>query len=286
MTYLPTQTEELAESARFRREVIPMSVTWSDKRPIVRDFLNPGGSPLPSASLKVRRDWGTAKLAQGKDKAHQYADAGCGGYILWDAEGEWAYQNKVAYLGDPRLVHTYNPAFWDIAADYFGAFAAAGLKTGLTLYDGKLQPGSTAGVFVKVRTTDGHMSVDDLCNKAKYAAKLWGCSLFYVDSFWPYNGPDLGSPDITPYDHTKTARLHARMPDVLWMPEASMPQWPTEMCHAGGMPYREAKTQGLATSERDRRVYPGAGSMIYSPDAPVGAGDIRLIEHGSLGNLG
>jgi len=112
-----------------------------------------------------------------------------------------------------------------------------------------------------------------LIDKAMYAKKRWGATLFYVDS-------NVNADDLNPMDASVFKKLAAALPDALFLPEHSR-----MLYHAYTAPIRELR-QGHASTEPDiRSVYPNAFTVIYTADGPIDARHADLVSAVKRGDV-
>jgi hypothetical protein len=244
----------------------PPTLEWPDRRPIGALFLStaaPGWPENPRGWLQDRKL--RVDTPQGVDELRArmmaYADGSVAiltkmnaqGMITWDIEGQ-EFPHATSYIGDPQVFETLAPEMRGIADDYFRRFRAAGLRIGVCIRPQRL-------VISPDRKSARQVSVSDpaqlLIDKAMYAQKRWGATLFYVDS-------NVNADDPNPLDARVFKKLAAAIPDALFLPEHS-----GMLYHAYTAPVRELR-QGHAFTDPDiRAVYPHAFTVIYTADGPI-----------------
>jgi len=251
----------------------PQTLRWPDRRPLGYLMLsstvphplggkNPRGWFNNAADVDVTTKAGRAIFAK---RLTEYADnsirvlesMNAQGMITWDIEGQ-EYAHATSYIGDPRKVGLLAPEMEPLADAYFARFRKVGLKVGVCIRPQLL-----------VKTTDGGASQHDqadmadvtqtLVDKALYANKRWGCTLFYVDS----NG-DPNVPYPASVSSNVTAALARRKITVLLMPEHKRLGY-----YGATAPYAELRGGNLGTPDRIRRVYPGAFTVLCTSDGDL-----------------
>jgi hypothetical protein len=266
---------------KFRAD-FPQSLQWRDRRPIAALFLSTAAAGWPKnprgwlqdKTLDVNTPAGIDRL---KTRVLAYADASIAimkkmdaqGMVTWDIEGQ-QFPHATSYIGDPRVFDILAPEMSGIADEYFQRFRAAGLRVGVCIRPQK--------IVIGPKNASAHQTfVEDptqlLIDKATYANKRWGATLFYVDS-------NVNGDDLNPLDVQVFKKLSAAIPDSLFVPEHA-----TVAYYAYTAPYRELR-QGHASTDPDARsVYPQAFSVIYTADGPIDKMRSRLIEAVKRGDL-
>jgi hypothetical protein len=260
----------------------PPALEWNDRRPIGALFLSTanGGWPnnprgwLQDSSLRTDTQQGVDQL---KARVLAYADGSVAilkkmnaqGMITWDIEGQ-EYPHATSYIGDPRVFETFAPEMRGIADEYFRRFRDAGLRVGICIRPQQVS-------MAPDRSSASQAPVADpaqlLIDKAMYAKKRWGATLFYVDS-------NVNADDLNPMDAGVFKKLAAAVPDALFLPEHSR-----MLYHAYTAPIRELR-QGHAFTPPDiRSVYPKSFTVIYTADGPIDARHDDLVfgvRHGDI----
>lgn len=235
----------------------PMTLNWSDRRPIASLFLssadnhprtNPRGWFGNARDVDVKSEAGRAQfrarvLDYARESVRQLRVVGAQGAITWDIEGQ-EYPHATSYIGDPRLVNRLAPEMEPIADEYFRVFTDAGFKVGVCVRPQQLRFDANGQPDQKAVADEAAILID----KIGYAKKRWGATLFYVDS----NGG--------PYDPTDAEifrRVAIRFPDVLLMPEHQNFKY-----QAYTAPYNDLGFESSVTSDAARVAYPRAFSVI------------------------
>ena len=161
-----------------------------------------------------------------------------------------------------------------LADAYFAQFRRAGLKVGVCIRPQLL-----------VKTADGGASQHDqadmaqvtqtLIDKALYANKRWGCTLFYVDS----NG-DPNVPFPASVFQAVADVLARRKITVLLMPEHQNVRY-----YGVTAPYDELRGGVLGTPDRIRRVYPGAFTVLNTSDGDLDGYHADLVRAVTRGDI-
>lgn len=274
--------QSLAEDVyrKFRTD-FPESLQWHDRRPIAALFLSTAAAGWPKnprgwlqdKTLDVNSPAGIDRL---KTRVLAYADASIAfmkkmdaqGMITWDIEGQ-QFPHATSYIGDPRIFDVLAPEMSGIADEYFRRFRAAGFRVGVCIRPQKLIIGPKNAAHQTFVEDPTQLLID----KATYANKRWGATLFYVDS-------NVKGDDLNPLDVGVFQKLSAAIPDSLFVPEHA-----TDAYYAYTAPYRELR-QGHASTEPDvRTIYPHAFSVIYTADGPIDKMRSRLVEAVKRGDL-
>ena len=236
----------------------PMTLNWSDRRPIGSLFLasaadnhpskNPRGWFYNAPDVDVTTDAGRAQfrarvLNYARESVRQIKAVGAQGMITWDIEGQ-QYPHSTSYIGDPRLLSRLAPEMDAVADDYFRVFTDAGLKVGVCVRPQRL-------TFDESGEPDQKLVADEaaiLIDKIAYAQKRWGATLIYVDS---NGGP------YDPSDAEIFRRVAAAFPDALLMPEHQNLKY-----QAVTAPYNDLRFESSITPDEVRVAYPRAFSVM------------------------
>lgn len=260
----------LAEDLRQEK---PLRLDWPDRRPIGTVFWahpwkrwpsNPRGFNFGRGERHdVFTEEGVAVFGQ---ELMQYVDRTIAnvkamngqGVIVWDLEGEEMW-HPASYVADPARLPDCAPEMDRHADDVFARFAAAGLRTGITIRPTEYFR-KAPGLF-NWSQRDVHDPVECMAAKIAYAKKRWGCTLFYLDSnvfgsdFEPKLPRDHSVPWVMPAAMIEA--LHERCPDVLIIPE-----WASLDYLRWSAPYA-THHQGLVGSDAEaRRVYPRSFRVV------------------------
>jgi len=267
----------------------PPALRWPDRRPLGYLMLsstvphrpggqNPRGWFNNADDVDVTTEAGRAAFAK---RLTEYADnsirilkaMNAQGMITWDIEGQ-EYPHATSYIGDPRQLSLLAPEMEPLADAYFTRFRRAGLKVGVCI-----RP------QVLVRSADGGASQHDqadmgdvtrtLIDKALYANRRWGCTIFYVDS----NG-DPNVPYPASVFQAVAAALARRKITVLLMPEHQNVRY-----YSVTAPYDELRGGIFGTPDRIRRVYPGAFTVLNTSDGDLDgrhADLVRAVKRGDI----
>jgi hypothetical protein len=267
----------------------PLTLHWPDRRPLGYLMLsstvphrpsgkNPRGWFNNADDVDVTSEAGRAAFAK---RLTEYADnsirilkaMNAQGMITWDIEGQ-EYPHATSYIGDPRKLAQLSPEMEPLADAYFTRFRRAGLKVGVCIRPQLL-----------VKTADGGTSQHDqadmkqvtrtLIEKALYANKRWGCTLFYVDS----NG-DPNVPYPASVFQAVAAALASRKITVLLMPEHQNVRY-----YGVAAPYDELRGGVLGTPDRIRRVYPGAFTVLNTSDGDLDGRHADLVTAVKRGDI-
>lgn len=259
----------------------PPTLHWPDRRPLGYLMLsstvphrpggkNPRGWFNNADDVDITSEAGRAAFAK---RLTEYADnsirvlkaMNAQGMITWDIEGQ-EYPHATSYIGDPRKLAQIAPEMEPLADAYFARFRRAGLKVGVCI-----RP------QILVKTADGGASQHDqadmgqvtrtLIDKALYANKRWGCTLFYVDS----NG-DPNVPYPASVFQNVAAALARRKITVLLMPEHQDVRY-----YGVAAPYDELRGGVLGTPDRIRHVYPGAFTVLCTSDGDLDGRHADLV---------
>ena len=270
----------------------PMALRWPDRRPLGYLMLSSSVPHRPSGKnargwfnndpdIDVTTEVGRAAFAK---RLAEYADnsirvlkaMNAQGMITWDVEGQ-EYPHATSYIGDPRKVSLLAPEMEPLADLYFTRFRRAGLKVGVCIRPQLLVKAADGGASQHDQTVMADVT-RTLIEKALYANKRWGCTLFYVDS----NG-DPNVPYPASVFQNVAAALARRKIVVLLMPEHKRVRY-----YGATAPYAELRGGNLGTPERIQRVYPGAFTVLCTSDgdfkshhadlvAAVKRGDVLLF---------
>lgn len=243
----------------------PFNLSWPDRRPIGILMLASNGRLTP-LNLKNPRFWRfldpgldinsqtgrtefRTRLFEEADRAlANLKGMNAQGVIVWDIEGQ-QYRN-MNYVGDPRYLP---PEMQGLAALFFKRFTSAGYRCGMTLRgDRVVVPGGGNQL-----NPQSYQSYDEnpetvfemLDEKIRYATERFGCSLFYFDS--------SGTQDWS-FDWRVFRRLHAKYPNVLFLPEQK-----SMLYYTVTAPYCDERgVKGGCPSAEARWLYPKAFSAI------------------------
>jgi hypothetical protein len=183
---------------------------WPDRRPIA--MLHPSSASLgllTAGNPKNPRGWKlgrpeidiTTEEGRGRFREELLAWAercvrvcrgmNAQGGIIWSVEGQ-QYPHAISYIGAPDKLARLAPEMDAAADEFFQVFAAAGLRTGVTIRPQELQipeeaPQSATAKPKQRQLWDGDVIpveriIEVLDRKLTYARERWGCSIFYVDS--------------------------------------------------------------------------------------------------------
>jgi HEAT repeat protein len=285
----PTESAPAASAAIPSAAGAPF---WKDRRPIGSLFLaNEGAcSAINPSGYMAAKDVTTPEgRAEFRKKLLETADRcvanlkamNAQGVIVWDIEG---YEFPgLKYVGDPRMLPEFSPAMSEIAPEFFKKFTDAGLKVGVCLRPNYIfripeehlikhnrdprqhwgymlykEPGVAIEKgeyewFNKVQQDRVKDPVEELSSRIAYTKKNWGASIFYVDTNnygKNVNGVEKG----TLMPAAMWARLAAKHPDVLFIPEHENPEY-----YATTAPYNQPGVDPTAKTSPDiRSKYPGA----------------------------
>lgn len=266
-----------ADLDRKFAQAFPFQLHWADRRPMGYLMLSstvphpPGGKNQRGwfgndAGVDVTTETG---LADFKKRLMDYADSSikvlkamnAQGAITWDIQGQ-EFPHATSYIGDPRILSDLAPETEPLADEYFKKFRAAGLSVGVCI-----RPQQFSRAKGQQELTDPAQIVRLLVDKAAYANKRWGCTLFYIDS--------NGDPNF-PYDAAifqKVAQaLAQRKIKALLMPEQQNARY-----YAYTAPYDELRGGVVSTPEYVRRIYPAAFEVINTSDGPLDARHDELV---------
>ena len=258
----------------------PMTLNWSDRRPIGALFLSSADNHLPknprgwfndARDVDVTTEGGRALfrarvLLYARESVRQLKAVGAQGMVTWDIEGQ-QYPHATSYIGDPRLVARLAPEIEPIAGEYFRIFTDAGLKVGVCVRPQQLTFGANGEPEQKNVADETAILID----KIAYARKRWGVTLVYVDS---NGGP------YDPSDAEIFRRVAARFPDVLLMPEHQNLKY-----HAYSAPYNDLRYESSITPDDVRLAYPRAFSVINGEAAQLTARRdelVRAVRNGDI----
>ena len=228
--------------------VYPMTLHWTDRRPLGTAFLasspagdphHPGGFPANPrryfngsnpAEVDIRTPAGIAAfqqriLAQAAKNVANAKKLGAGGVITWDIEGE-QFPQDTSYVCAPDAIAQVAPEMESLVSakdsPYFGAklddayfkiMRSAGLRVGVCVRPQRftLNPDGTAGqTFLPDNEVAG-----ELTRKIRFAHDRWGATLFYLDSTVDANRGVLPAAIF--------AQVARAFPDSLLIPEESTP---------------------------------------------------------------
>jgi hypothetical protein len=260
----------LADVIDARRSASPFSLDWPDRRPIAMLFPFSGGQQFPTRPKDPAQfaAYQQRVLAFAQSNSAQLASIGVQGMIVWDVEGPDQFDPVVggyAYAGDPRILPQTNPAFDQIADQFFQYYRDAGLKTGVCLRFNTIVPNSRGG-YDQIELANDTEMVD----KAAYARSRWGCTIFYVDS--------------VSNSRTRPLKLiHDQYPDTLLSPETVFGAGISYSAFSA--PYRDGSLGYTATPASVQTVYPNAFSIIRPTDTMLNNQDPRLIDSVRAGNI-
>lgn len=248
----------------------PQALHWEDRRPIGELFLSVATQSPRAGTLPNPRNYIVAKnidvqskegLAAFKQAVLSYADntvarlkrMNAQGVIVWDLEGQQFPQPDTSYAGDPQNLPKLSPEMDAVADEFFKKFKDADLRCGLTLRPQKLDFSSPTPSQKEVPT---RLQADVLVEKASYAFKRWGCTMFYVDS-------DGGPLDASPPSVFEEALR--KMPQALFIPENI---WPKDYASTAPLASFTAPYKPLHTPSLIKAIWPGAFSVTYVGDVP------------------
>lgn len=260
----------------------PPTLDWSDRRPIGALFLSTAAARWPKnprgwlqdAKLHVDNQQGIDEL---KARILSYADGSIAilkqmnaqGMITWDIEGQ-QFPHATSYIGDPRMFETLAPEMRGIADEYFRRFREAGLRVGVCIRPQKL-------VLSADRKEAHQIPAEDvaqvLIDKALYANKRWGVTLFYVDS-------NVNPDDLNPIDAAVFKKVAAALPNALFLPEHSR-----TLYYAYTAPIQQLRQGHALTDPLVRSLYPKAFTSIYTADGPIDQRHADLVsgvKHGDI----
>jgi hypothetical protein len=256
----------------------PYRVQWADRRPIGELFLstssgihtatNPRGW-FNEQDIDVKTPVGIAHF---RERLLRYADESikvlrdmdAQGMITWDPEGQEF--SHVTYYGDPRLTEKLSPETAFAGPDgqkvidaYFKKFRDAGFRVGVCI-----RPQEIHFVGGTPQQDDSPDPAETLKAKIAYAAKRWGCTLFYIDSTVK---------NERALDADVFEKVHAAYPDVLLMPENE-----TLRDYAYAAPLNSFQHHGVtATPPGARAVYPKAFSDLIAAEGDVAGHRVELL---------
>lgn len=252
----------------------PPTLRWADRRPI--GYLMLSSSVPHPASGKNPRGWfnndanvdvttpegraafGKQLMAYADGSIQILKDMNAQGAITWDIQGQ-EYPHATSYIGDPRLTPTLAPEIDPFADAYFQKFRDAGLRVGVCLRPETFVKTPTGASQQEMDLSKPEAIAQTLIDRARYASKRWGCTLFYVDS--------NGDPNV-PYDAGIFQRVAETLAKegvkVLLMPEHKNPRY-----YAYTAPYTELRLGHASTPDDARRIYPHAFSVINIADGPL-----------------
>jgi len=271
-------------AARF-----PQTLHWPDRRPLGYLMLsssvphrpsgkNPRGWFNNDAEMDVTTEAGRAAFAK---HLTEYADnsirvlkaMNAQGMITWDIEGQ-EFPHATSYVGDPRKVGLLAPEMEPLADAYFARFRRAGLKVGVCIRP-QLITRAADGSASQHDQSDMKAVTKTLIDKALYANKRWGCTLFYVDS----NG-DPNVPYPASVFQNAVAALAQHKITVLLMPEHKQVRY-----YGVSAPYAELRGGILGTPEHIRRIYPGTFTVLCTSDGDLDghrADLVSAVKHGDI----
>lgn len=272
----PSASAEVLAADIYRRfkADFPPTLEWSDHRALGALFLSTANAGWPKnprgwlQDAKLETD-SPAGIEQLKTRVLAYADASIAilkkmdaqGMITWDIEGQ-QYPHATSYIGDPRLLDTLAPEMNGIADEYFARFRSAGLRVGVCIRPQQL-------IVQRGKRTASQTPVADpaqlLIEKALYANRRWGATLFYVDS-------NVNADDLNPMDPAVFKKVAAALPTALFIPEHAKLEY-----YAYTAPYRELRQEHPSTDSSVRNIFPNAFSVIYTVDGGIDAHRSRLI---------
>lgn len=259
----------------------PMTLNWSDRRPIGSLFLSSASDHHPLANprgwfnnardVDVTSDAGRAQfrgrvLDYARESVKQLKAVGAQGMITWDIEGQ-QYPHATSYIGDPRLLFRLAPEMEPIADEYFRVFKGAGLKVGVCVRPQQLAFDANGQPDQKAVADEAAI----LMEKIAYAKKRWGATLIYVDS---NGGP------FDPSDAEIFRRVAARFPDALLMPEHQNLKY-----QAYTAPYNDLHFEDSITADEVRSVYPRAFSVIKGEVAQLTKRRAELVRAVRAGDV-
>jgi HEAT repeat protein len=304
---------------------------WKDRRPIGSIFLanyGPRSATNPSGYMTAKDVTTPEGRAEFRKNLLAFADRcvanlkamNAQGAIVWDIEG--VEFRGMVYVGDPRKLPEFSPAMSEIAPEFFKKFTDAGLKVGVCLRPNYIfrtpedhlikhnrdpkqhwgymlykEPGvpikkSENEWFNKVQEDAMKDPVEELSSRVDYTQKNWGASIFYVDTN-NYGKNVNGEEKPTLMPASMWARLAAKHPDVLFIPEHENPEY-----YATTAPFNHPGVDPTAKTPAEiRSKYPGAFmvSTLYDRGTPrfwedyvsgVAEGDVIFVDAGAAPTAG
>ena len=252
----------------------PATLRWPDRRPIGSAFLATSARNYPTnprgwfldPNVDVTTDAGRATFDARVAKYTQDVIAHCKklnaqGVIVWDLEGQ-EMPHATSYLADPRMLKQVAPEMDAIADAMFKTYAAAGLRTGVTIRPTRVvkADGGRPG-WMQQDTPDPIAEMDA---KITYAHQRWGCTVFYLDSNVTYvfdaAGKILDNPTMPAEGFARLAGHHK---NCLLIPEHK-----TDQYYAATAPYSEFRQGFNGTPDAVRVAYPHAFSVLQVVDGP------------------
>jgi len=246
----------------------PLLLKWPDRRPILRVFIGdwfpmraPAGPALqrPPGPVQVSNEFRTRVMRSADQLLADLKHVDAQGMILWNVEG--GNDPHIKYVGDPQMVEFMCPEMDAIADEYFRKLREGGCRPGLCLRPSTIAVQRQEDGSYAYRHTypPDRSAVDVLSQKAAYAKKRWGCTLFYVDTNDVWGPPK--PPDTKPYHALMNAdqwnELLRRHPDVLFIPEHGYLRYYTSSAGYDQMDMGLGAGAGV-TPELVRRTWPGA----------------------------
>lgn len=290
----PTEPVNLVMSDLFRRwsARFPSTENWPDRRPIGYLYLSGHAPETPLNPLNPRywyfvnpkldinselgrQDFKRRLLAWADTSVANLERMNAQGMIVWDIEGGQYLQPNINYVGDPRYLP---PEMQAVVDEFFRRFTRAGLRCGVTLRPQRLVvPGGGDWLKIKpyrINSQDPNVLFEQLDEKIQYTQHRFGCTLFYVDS----NGTTGW-----PFDWSAFARLHAKHPDVLVVPEHK-----TLVYYSVTAPYCDVRlTSYDCPSAEARWLYPRAFSVINLSGGNAEMADVStdLVDRVAAGDI-
>ena len=268
----------------------PPQLHWTDRRPLGYLMLsstvphqasgkNPRGWFLNDPAIDVttpegRADFGKRLMDYADGSLKVLKDMNAQGVIVWDIQGQ-EYPHATSYIGDPRLTPTLAPEIDPFADAFFAKFRAAGLRVGVCLRPQRLVRTPTTVYQQDPDLTDSAPIVQTLLDRARYAHKRWGCTLFYVDS----NGDPNAPYDAGIFERVSQTLAHEGIQALL------MPEHKNARYYAYTAPYAELRQDHASTPADVRRLYPGAFSVINVADGPEEARHDDLLAAVKRGDI-
>ncbi len=267
----------------------PPSLRWPDRRPLgylmlsstvphPADGTNQRGWFNNDKSIDVTTDAGRAAFAK---QLMAYADnsirilkaMNAQGMITWDVEGQ-EFPHATSYIGDPRIVSARAPEMDALADAYFARFRQAGLRVGVCIRP-QILTQKADGSYYQRDQTDMAQVTQTLIDKALYANKRWGCTIFYVDS----NGdPNMPYP-ATVFQNVAKALSQHKITALL------MPEHKNVRYYAYTAPYAELRGGNISTPERIRRIYPQAFTVLNVSDGDMETHHDELVAAVKRGDI-
>lgn len=252
----PDVIQQTSQNAPFRLG------NWNDRRTIGAIWLHSGNNVLATINTSTpagKAEYQRQALRMAQDIVTEVQTYDLQGVIFWDLEGHDQYVKNYAYAGDPTKIPSLNPAFDEIADQFFQVLRNGGVKFGMTIRDAELVQLADGSWYQSVPTD----STATYRRKFEYATSRWGATLFYVD--YP-NPANPGALDV----------VQAEYPQTLMIPEGA-PGMGTGY-NAFSSPFFDARLGIWKTPDATRAVYPEAFSSIWVGDIDASANSAKLVE--------